>query len=78
MIPIDEQIKYVTEGAAWFCRNDLLASLRRIKAIDDMRGELPDEPQHIIFKGNDCVVIALKDYDTLRDLLKRIVMEEIK
>jgi hypothetical protein len=98
MITIDEQIAYaqqlVNDGKYPEYARGILASLERLKAIDDMRGELPEEPTHLettrrmlryaplpttasrISYRQDKELIAY--IDTLRDLLKRIVMEELK
>ena len=34
-----------------------------------VQSELPEEPQHIVFEGCDCVVMAPEDYEALCSLL---------
>jgi hypothetical protein len=80
MIPIDEQIEYMqsivaTSMLPTHMPKAILASLERLKKIDAV--QVPDEPMHYDCK-DDNGFVASEDYDTLRDLLKRIVMEELK
>jgi hypothetical protein len=59
-----------------------VASLERLKAMDAV--QVPDEPDVMtktFMRGRtmeEHEVVFKHDYDTLRDLLKRIVMEELK
>jgi hypothetical protein len=83
MIPIDEQIAYVkcSEGGFWEKTTAeptvkaILASLERMKRIDSV--QVPDYPT-VWAGGGAGPHVDKKDYDALRDLLKRIVMEELK
>jgi len=70
MIPIDDQITALRnlEGPLAKAAADSLEELKRIR-------EVPDEPTTC---ASGCNFVSRKDYDTLRDLLKRIVMEELK
>jgi hypothetical protein len=77
MIPIDEQIAWakVLVGCDSGIAPTVLASLERLKAIDAV--QVPDYPTVWASSGAGPHVDK-KDYDTLRDLLKRIVMGELK
>ncbi len=73
-------------------KQSILASLERLKAIDSV--QVPDEPMHVDFTRRSLqyapppTTASVRSYrqdkelieyiDTLRDLLKRIVMEELK
>jgi len=70
---IDEQIAKQRKHCNQYKEDyDILASLERLKAMDAV--QVPDEPMR--YDGNNYV--ESEDYDTLRDLLKRIVMGELK
>jgi hypothetical protein len=87
MIPIDEQIahqkKFIVDAAAFYGdeaallkEKAVLASLERLKKIDEVQ-----VPEGEVFTCGSCgfpQMVKRSDYDTLRDLLKRIVMEELK
>lgn len=79
MITIDEQIAYAQQLVCSVkysgYTNAILASLERLKAIDAV--QVPDYPT-VWAGGGAGPHVDKKDYDTLRDLLKRIVMEELK
>jgi hypothetical protein len=84
MIPIDEQIafeKNIIPIAAGGMHQAILASLERLKKIDAV--QVPDEPERITVQIERRIkpkitVVEAHHYDTLRDLLKRIVMEGLK
>jgi len=69
MIPIDEQIEHqrgVCNGTNSEYENAKLASLEELKRIREV--QVPDEPTTC---ASGCNFVSRKDYDTLRDLLKR-------
>lgn len=89
MTTIDEQIEYMQSIVATsllptHMPKAILASLERLKKIDAVR--VPEEPKCIGYwkhaEANVGIpkedVEVLQYIDTLRDLLKRIVMEELK
>lgn len=80
MISIDEQIAYaqqlVNDGKYPEYTKGILASLQRLKKIDDV--QVPEEPEWLKYYRTEVECGNLKDYkqfinqiDTLRDLLKR-------
>jgi hypothetical protein len=82
MITIDEQIADEIDSFELHrqihCRNDpmmaaKIASLERLKKIDEV--QVPEEPEYY---NTGKTAVTVESYDTLRDLLKRIVMEELK
>jgi hypothetical protein len=75
MIPIDEQIVWAKAliGCNSGIAPSVLASLERLKAIESV--QVP-KPTGLQINGD--YYINVECYDTLRDLLKRIVMEELK
>jgi hypothetical protein len=77
---IDEQITALRnlEGPIAKAAADNLERLKRIEAV-----KVPDEPERITLQIErrvkpKIIVVEAHHYDTLRDLLKRIVMEELK
>ncbi len=102
MIPIDEQIRLLTQAIDYpspssadpdsepiciVCPDDakaILASLQRLKAIDAVQVQMPEEPKRYdcestgwdrtdfdMVESPDGRYIEFADYDTLRDLLKQ-------
>jgi hypothetical protein len=59
-------------------QSELAQAEQRLKRIDAV--QVPDEPEvfWIPIEDGTHPMVDLQDYDTLRDLLKRIVMEELK
>jgi hypothetical protein len=86
MISIDDQIADEIDAFELHrqihCRNDpmmaaKIASLKELKRIHEV--QVPDEPRReTCGMCGTPETVAASDYDTLRDLLKRIVMEELK
>jgi hypothetical protein len=83
MTTIDEQIAYaqqlVNDGKYPEYARGIFASLEKLKRIHEV--QVPDEPEIIKLWADGPTVPQRQiiDYiDTLRDLLKRIVMEGLK
>jgi hypothetical protein len=73
MIPIDEQITKQRRHCNQFKDGyDILASLERLKRIDSV--QVPDYPT-VWAGGGAGPHVDKKDYDTLRDLLRRVTAE---
>ena len=75
-LTIDDQIAYaqqlVNDGLYHEYAQDILASLERLKAIDSVH--VPDYPT-VWAGGFAGPQVDKKDYDTLRDLLRRVTAE---